>query len=254
MQVISMKLKTISFEFYQWEEEERPVIIICPGGGYTHHSKREAEPVALQYVSQGYNVAIVYYSINKEASMPRPIEDLAEVVKFLKSNHEEYKVDVDKDFICGFSAGGHVAAGLAVFWNNAKVLGKYPQNNALIRPAGIILCYPLIDITKFTNCFDGDLEKSLQSKYYSLQNQVSKDTPPVFIWHGGKDTSIPYLNSIKFANKLIENNISLELHIFSTGGHGISLANELTARDENDIDSSCQEWFNLSVKWLKSFK
>ena len=41
----------------------RPMILLCPGGGYEHTSDREAEPVAMQLLAQGYHVGILRYSV-----------------------------------------------------------------------------------------------------------------------------------------------------------------------------------------------
>ena len=42
---------------------KRPVIVICPGGGYTMTSDREAEPIAMQYLARGYHAVILRYSV-----------------------------------------------------------------------------------------------------------------------------------------------------------------------------------------------
>lgn len=34
---------------------KRPVVVICPGGGYAMTSDREAEPIAMQYLAKGYH-------------------------------------------------------------------------------------------------------------------------------------------------------------------------------------------------------
>ena len=37
---------------------DRPLILLCPGGGYTRTSDREAEPMALKFLAMGYHAAI----------------------------------------------------------------------------------------------------------------------------------------------------------------------------------------------------
>lgn len=49
----------------------RPVVIICPGGGYEHLSPREAEPVALQFNARGFHACVLRYSV-APAVYPRP--------------------------------------------------------------------------------------------------------------------------------------------------------------------------------------
>ena len=43
--------------------KKRETIIICPGGGYEFTSDREAEPIALKFVAQGFNAIVIRYSI-----------------------------------------------------------------------------------------------------------------------------------------------------------------------------------------------
>lgn len=42
---------------------KRPVVVICPGGGYAMTSDREAEPIAMQYLVRGYHAVILRYSV-----------------------------------------------------------------------------------------------------------------------------------------------------------------------------------------------
>lgn len=44
-------------------QKMRPVIVICPGGGYAMTSDREAEPIAMQYLAKGYHAVILRYSV-----------------------------------------------------------------------------------------------------------------------------------------------------------------------------------------------
>ena len=41
---------------------ERPLILLSPGGGYHWTSDREADPLALRFLTMGYHVGILRYS------------------------------------------------------------------------------------------------------------------------------------------------------------------------------------------------
>ena len=47
---------------------KRPVVVICPGGGYAMTSDREAEPIAMQYLVRGYHAVILRYSVEPASS------------------------------------------------------------------------------------------------------------------------------------------------------------------------------------------
>ncbi len=132
--------------------KKRPTIIICPGGGYRNLSDREAEPVALRYNAAGFNTVVLRYGVNDHAIMPGPITDLAKTMKILQDNSNEWFVDKNNIFVAGFSAGGHLAASLAVFHNDDEVLPEFKDID--IKPKGVILGYPVIDLKSTSRALD----------------------------------------------------------------------------------------------------
>ena len=96
--------------------QQRPLVLVCPGGGYHFTSEREAEIVALQFSAMGYHTAVLRYSC-APARFPTSLLELTKAVAYLRAHADEYKIDPDKIAVLGFSAGGHLAASLGVFWN-----------------------------------------------------------------------------------------------------------------------------------------
>ena len=86
---------------------KRPVVVICPGGGYAMTSDREAEPIAMQYLVRGYHAVILRYSV-EPARYPLALLQLAKSVAFLRKNAAEFHIDTNKIVLQGFSAGGHL--------------------------------------------------------------------------------------------------------------------------------------------------
>ncbi len=86
----------------------------------------------------------------------------------------------------------------------------------------------------------------------SLENQVTSDTPPTFLWHTVTDEHVPVANSLMFASALSQHNISYEMHIYPKGRHGLCLASELSSEGDNTrVQLECQSWFRLALDWLK---
>ena len=52
------------------QEQMRPAVVICPGGGYVYLSPREAEPVALAYAAKGIQAFVLHYSFAWERIKP----------------------------------------------------------------------------------------------------------------------------------------------------------------------------------------
>ena len=56
---------------------DRPLVLVVPGGGYTHVSAREGDPVALQFAAAGYHAAVLDYAICEQAKDGLPLRQLA---------------------------------------------------------------------------------------------------------------------------------------------------------------------------------
>ena len=84
--------------------QERPLILVCPGGGYNHTSDREAEIVAMQFNAMGYHTAVLRYSC-KPAVFPTALLELTKAVAFLREHAGECCIDPDRIAVLGFSGG-----------------------------------------------------------------------------------------------------------------------------------------------------
>lgn len=245
---------------YFWEESRelypglrRPVILICPGGGYRMTSDREAEGIALRFMVAGYHAAVLRYSTDRRH--PAPLLQAAKAVSILKERSDEWLIERDSVIVSGFSAGGHLAASLGVFWNRPWISEKLNLSREAIRPAGMILSYPVITSGEFghqesfRNLLGEEYEE--RKEELSLEKQVSGDTPRTFLWHTMEDTTVPMENSLLFLMALRRNGIPAEYHLFPYGKHGIGLGNELTAGADGSGIVPCADcWSELAVKWL----
>ena len=241
-------------------ERKRPVIVICPGGGYTKTSDREAEPVAMQYLAKGYHAVILRYSV-APARYPVALLQLAETVAYLRKNAEEFHIDTEKIILLGFSAGAHLAASLGVFWKKDFIAETLHTDAEMMRPNGMILSYPVITSGEFAHkgsfeCLLGEeCNDEEKRKEQSLEYQVTEDTPPTFLWHTVTDDCVPVENSLLFLEALRRHRIPVEMHLYPAGGHGLSLANDETSYpDGGCIKPECQSWVELSCVWIKNLK
>lgn len=237
-------------------EGVRPVVVICPGGGYAMTSDREAEALAIQFMSMGYHAVILRYSC-APAVYPTALLELASVVSLLRKNAEKWHIDQDKIIVQGSSAGGHLAASYGVFWKKDFLAESLHTKPEQLRPNGLILNYPVITSGPFAHRDSfknllGDRYEELVEKM-SLEKQVTEDTPKTFIWHTYTDDCVPAENSLLFVMALKEKNIPTEFHLYPVGGHGLGLATKETAcPDGYGIQEECQSWIPLVETWLKN--
>ncbi len=237
-------------------ERVRPMVIICPGGGYGHHSPREGEAIAVKMNDLGYNALVVRYSLMPN-EYPCALYELASVVALARSKATEWHIDPEKIIVAGFSAGGHLAASLGTMWNEGFISEALGVSAEDIKPNALLLGYPVITSGEFAH--RGSFEKLLGSQYdelvesMALENRVNADTPRAFIWHTFEDGSVPVENSLLFANAMRKNNIHFELHIFPYGSHGLGLATQETnTKDGTKFQPECAVWTEMFATWLSN--
>lgn len=236
--------------------KKRPLILICPGGGYEFLSDREGESIAFKFNSFGYHAAVIYYSI-APVTYPTQLLEVSAAVKYFKDHAEEYHIDPDRIAIYGASAGGHAAADYATGYFRDEVTSVLKVSSDYLKPAGMILAYPVITSGEFAHrgSFDnllGELKNDKKMlEYLSIENRITKETPPAFIWHTFPDGCVPVENSLLLAEAMKKENIPFELHIFPSGDHGLGLADEITlSPNRTEINKGAAQWIDLCRVWL----
>lgn len=236
--------------------KNRPLILICPGGGYNHVSDREGEPLAVRFLAMGYHVAVLRYSVTP-AVYPTQLLELAKAMQLVHDYAEEWNVLADKIFVLGCSAGGHLAASLGVNWQEKWLVEASGVKAEWLKPAGMILCYPVITSGEYAHRGSFDmLMKGQESEELlerlSLEKYVSEQTPEAFVWHTASDASVPVENSLLFVSALHQHKIPVEFHMYPIGKHGLSSADKLSQnQDGSGIQEECQSWLPLVATWLE---
>lgn len=199
---------------YRHEDKasHRPLIVV-PGGAYRIVSPTEGEIVAKAFYEDGFDTFVLVYTCNLLFDHPlltQAEDDLARAAALFP----------EPVSVIGFSAGGHLAASCAVH-------GK-------ARFRGMVLGYPVITMGEAAHA---DTRRALlgaapseeQVRYFSLETQVTDDTPPCFLWYTKTDEAVPPGNSELFASAMRAKNRPVEVLSFPRGIHGMSLANAVWA-------------------------
>ena len=252
----------------------RPAVLIIPGGGYDWVSDREGEPIAFALLTKGIQCYVLKYSCVRK-SFPLDLLEAAVALAYIREHADENDINPDDITVMGFSAGGHLAASLAVHWNRdfvKKPLGFTDEH----KPNALALAYPVISAVDThrgsidnllatdsylqtvtgsaaageKGVYIGELPMALREELVSLEKCVSEDTPKAFIWHCADDGCVPVSNSLRFAAALNEKKIPFALHIYQNGGHGLALADEVTAKEEGQINKDAAGWIGLVCDWI----
>ena len=233
----------------------RPALVICAGGGYCYVSDREDEPVALRFLTMGFCAFTVNYRVAPNR-YPLALRDAAAAVAWVRGNAERLGVDPDRIALCGFSAGGHLAASLGVSWQREELFAPIGLTPVQVKPDALVLCYPVITAGEFAHrgsfeALTGSADLAEHARF-SLENQVTEQVPPTFLWHTWADTSVPVENTLLFASALRRAGVEAEVHIYPRGHHGMALANELTGDEAHaGILEDLQGWPELAARFLK---
>lgn len=207
----------------------RPAVLVLPGGGYAFCSDREAEPVALAYLAEGFNAFVLRYAVGPDAPWEQSFADGEAGLAWVRAHAEDYGIDPTKVAVVGFSAGGHLASSLGTL--------------SADRPDALVLGYP-VTLAEFGALMGKQVPDTAAA--------VTPDTPPTFLYSTYADALVPIRHSIAFLAALTEHEVPYESHIYLLGAHGLSLAKPLTANNDGAmVDEVVAQWLPDSVRFLQ---
>ena len=204
-------------------------MVICPGGGYGALAKHEGEVYAQWFNDHGIAGFVLKYRL-APAGYHHPIMllDAARALRLVRANAADWKLDPKRIGIIGSSAGGHLASTLLTHFDTGQPDATDPIERQSSRPDLGVLCYPVITMGDETHAGSRDnlLGKNPPPeliKLLSNELQVTRETPPCFLFHTAEDGAVPVENSLEFAAALRRAGVPFDLHIYEKGQHGIGL-------------------------------
>ena len=215
----------------------RRAILVIPGGGYGGVcSDREGEPIALAFMPEGFNAFVLHYTVGRKKPYPIQLREASAALAHIRRHAEEYGIDPHKVFAVGFSAGGHLAGSLAVFWHREEAWQDSGFAFGENKPDGAMLVYPVVSGVEyfreggtFSNLWCTDRPTDEELKKASLELAVDERTAPLFLVHTSDDPGVDVRNSLLLASACRAHGLPFELHVYPHGPHGIALANDITA-------------------------
>jgi acetyl esterase/lipase len=217
-----------------------PAVLVLPGGSYVRQADHEAEPVADVLAGWGLHAFVLRYPVAPER-FPAALIHAKQAMAWIRSGNSGPDVAPHRVGVLGFSAGGHLAASLA----NDALTGDAGLDAARTRPDLAVLGYPVISF--LSDVHQGSIDALLGASadaaklsQHSAELHVTPDNPPTFLWHTADDEAVPATNSVAYSTALMRAGVPVELHLFSSGRHGLGLAPEHPAA----------AWVPLCRSWL----
>ena len=216
-------------------------VVVCPGGGYSGLAfEHEGTMVANWLIKEGIAAFILKYRMpNKHQDIP--LSDAQQAIRYVRTHAAEYDVNPSKIGVCGFSAGGHLAA---------TVSTHFATSGVSTRPDFSILYYPVITMTAATHGGSrtnllGENPSETAIQKFSNEKQINANTPPAILFLSDDDQVVIPANSLLYYEALKQNDIPAAMYIFPTGGHGWGF------RDNYQYHKQMTE---LLAGWLKALK
>lgn len=230
------------------EKATGAAIVVCPGGGYAGLAPHEGAGYAEWLAEHGIAGIVLKYRLgSKGYRHPAMLNDAARAMRLTRSQAAAWKIDTKRVGIMGSSAGGHLASTLLTHSDAGKADATDPVERRSSRPDLGILCYAVISMGP--NTHNGSRKNLLGEnpppelvELLSNEKQVTRKTPPCFIWHTWEDSAVKVENSLDFAAALRKNNVPFDLHIYQNGGHGMGLGGGRAGGERHPWAADCLFW------------
>lgn len=226
-------------------------MVIFPGGGYSGLAEHEGKGYAEFLAAQGITAYVLKYRLGSAGYRhPIMLGDAARAVRTVRSFAKRDGLDPARIGVMGSSAGGHLASTIATHFDAGKPDATDPIDRESARPDLAVMCYPVISFGEFAHA--GSRRQLLGAepspellKLLSNELQVTKETPPCFLWHTVEDKAVPVENSLLFAAALRRAGVPFSLHVYENGAHGLGLGRP---------DRPAPPWADQLLYWFRERK
>lgn len=197
--------------------DKRPCFLTIHGGGWTGMTPRRQYPAAAHFAKCGMVAISVEYRLFKKDSITTVfdcVRDSRSAMRYVRAHAAELGIDPQKIVANGGSAGGHLAASLALF-DGVDEAGEDTSVSCV--PNAMVLFFPVIDTSKegYGNAKIGERWQEL-----SPVHRVKAGVPPTIVFHGTGDTVTPFKGAKAFHEAMLKAGNRCELVVNDGGKHG----------------------------------
>jgi acetyl esterase/lipase len=227
------------------------VLLVVPGGAYWFVSvANEGTDLARRMTSLGITVFVLTYRLPGEGWSNRsdvPLQDAQRAIRTIRANASRFDIDATRVSVLGFSAGGHLAATLAIQHAEHSYARVDATDELSARPFAAGLVYPVVTMEQpwthamSRNLLLGETPSSEEVEHRSPEHHVDASTPPIFIVHAFDDDAVPVENSLRLMAAMREAKRPVEAHLLQAGGHAFGVGVP---------DTPSGHWTSLFSSWL----
>lgn len=218
-----------------------PCVVVIQGGGFAPQNGQKFKPFAAYLAERGFAAALVSYRGRPDHRYMDTIADNKAAVRFLRANSSNYRIDPDRIGAMGRSAGGTLAAMLAVTGDNPKFEGDggHEDYSSAIQ-AAVAFCGVFDFVSRFTDEQQIALQPGVKAKILSngewigppfaadqadwldasAINHADRNDPPMLFLHCKDDTTVPWIQTEIMHKAMKRAGIDSSVVYYETGGHG----------------------------------
>ncbi|NOZ21125.1 MAG: alpha/beta hydrolase [Planctomycetes bacterium] len=252
-----------------WPKGKRPLpmVINFHGGGWSKTDQEMfPEPMCKWLSNRGYVVFNVSYRLAPKYKFPAQVNDALGAVLYIKEHASEYNGDPTRVAVMGDSAGGNLAAMVALCWNDPYFKPTYAGNGKVTaEPQAVVLLFPVLDLINLHSMFGpyvivedpkaiaetyiGGPPSTMLDTYKKASPPflVHKNMPPVMFICGKDDPVLP--QSIEFKQKLDELGVPNGFYLATGETHGFTAF----AFNKGAVDAynAAAAFLDLELKYLR---
>jgi acetyl esterase/lipase len=209
-------------------------VLVCPGGGY-HILAMDLEgtEVCEWFNSFGVTAVLLKYRVPTRKGQEKqlaPLQDAQRALSLVRHRASEWNIDPQRLGILGFSAGGHLSAVASTAGDKRSYEQVDDVERESCRPDFTMLIYPAY------------LTVKEQDYKLAPELNITAKSPPAFLVQT-QDDGVGVANSFSYAQALQNAKVSVELHIYPTGGHGYGL---------RPSEKAVTQWPQRAEDWMKA--
>jgi acetyl esterase/lipase len=232
-------------------------IIYAAGGGYIRVAVGPNGGDVTRWLNGlGITVFVLKYR-NVEYGHPAPLRDALRAVRMVRSRAAEFGVKPDRIGMLSGSAGGHLTASAGTLYDAPEGRTGAALDKVSGRPDFLVLIFPVITMEEpyvhaaSRRALLGEHPSEELKHHLSVDEQVTKDTPPTFLVHSSADTTVPVENSLLFYQAMRRAKAPMEMHLYPVGPHGSGMDPKLGPTSE--WPRHCESWMRFNG-WLPAAK
>ncbi|TKY50058.1 Isoprenylcysteine alpha-carbonyl methylesterase ICME [Spatholobus suberectus] len=218
-------------------DEPKPVLIFVTGGAWIIGYKAWGSLLGLQLAERGIIVACIDYRNFPQGTISDMVNDTSQGISFVINNIANYGGDPNRIYLMGQSAGAHISS-CALLEQASRESGKGDSVSRSISQIkayfGLSGGYNLLDLVDhfhnrglyrsiFLSIMEGEQSLKKFSPAIKIQDPCFKCSiplfPPVYLFHGTSDYSIPSIASEQFADALMKAGARAEVILYEGKTH-----------------------------------